>query len=125
VSMHTQECCSSLAHLLRNDLGAQVLEQYMVPELYATVSGSPYGERQLMQVSSPAVAAGGAKCRQVCFVGGCSEGLNVHTDNCVASVLSGSLQGRNTLTAGGQHALKSHSYSQHLIRSHARCSATA
>ena len=24
----------------------------MVPELYATVSGSPYGERQLMQASS-------------------------------------------------------------------------
>ena len=26
-----------------------VLEQYMVPSIYAMVSGSPYGERQLMQ----------------------------------------------------------------------------
>ena len=29
-----------------------VLEQYMVPSIYAMVSGSPYGERQLMQVRS-------------------------------------------------------------------------
>jgi len=36
---------------------SQVLEQYMVPEIFAAVWGSPYGERQLMQVSSPAVAA--------------------------------------------------------------------
>jgi hypothetical protein len=27
-----------------------VLEQYMVPSIYAMVSGSPYGERQLLQV---------------------------------------------------------------------------
>jgi hypothetical protein len=27
-----------------------VLEQYMVPSIYAMVSGGPYGERQLLQV---------------------------------------------------------------------------
>ena len=29
-----------------------VLEEYMVPSIYAMASGSPYGERQLMQVRS-------------------------------------------------------------------------
>ena len=32
-----------------------VLEQYMVPHIYSLVKGSPYGERQLMQVRTPAL----------------------------------------------------------------------
>ncbi len=34
---------------LNPDAATQVLEQWMVPDVYAVVSGSPYGEYQLMQ----------------------------------------------------------------------------
>ena len=55
------QCCDAAAQLAAVKSGAVqmfgvnlgswlVLEQYMSPSLYAMVTGSPYGERQLMQV---------------------------------------------------------------------------
>jgi hypothetical protein len=42
---------SGAAQMFGVNLGSWlVLEQYMVPSIYAMVSGSPYGERQLLQV---------------------------------------------------------------------------
>ena len=41
---------SGAAQMFGVNLGSWlVLEQYMVPSIYAMVTGSPYGERQLMQ----------------------------------------------------------------------------
>ena len=45
----TVESLAKCAKVERSVACSQVLEQYMVPEIYAIVSGSPYGERELMQ----------------------------------------------------------------------------
>ena len=68
--------------LLRSDAGTQVLEQYMVPELYATVSGSPYGERQLMQARFLAAAASGGTCKQTHCGDRRSAGRNIEVCSC-------------------------------------------
>ena len=50
---------SGAAQMFGVNLGSWlVLEQYMVPSVYALVSGGPYGERQLMQVLGDTLMGG-------------------------------------------------------------------
>ncbi len=64
----------------------QVLEQYMAPSVYAVVTGSAYGERQLMQVRARSVHPSRCKCL---LVGQCSVCIRSAGSGCKSDAAHG------------------------------------